>query len=49
MRAFEICVEVIGEFDRAYMTYYQSAILNIVLSCTIFELFDVEDYRDLEI
>jgi len=28
---------------------YGSAILNIALSCTVFELFDVELYRDLEI
>ena len=35
-------------FDRPYMTFYWSAIVNIVLSCTVFELFDAEDYRDLE-
>ena len=35
-------------FDRPYATSYWSAIVNIALSCTIFELFDVE-YRDLEI
>ena len=30
-------------FDRPYATFYQSAaIVNIALSCTIFELFDVE-------
>jgi len=29
-------------FDRPYATFYWSAIVNIVLSCTIFELFDVE-------
>ena len=34
--------------DRPYATLYWSAIVNIALSCTIFELFDVE-YRDLEI
>jgi len=28
-------------FDRPYATFYWSAIVNIVLSCTIFELFDV--------
>jgi len=32
-------------FDRPYATFYWSAIVNIALSCTIFELFDV----DLEI
>jgi len=30
-------------------TFYWSAIVNIALSCTVFELFDVEYYRDLEI
>jgi len=30
-------------FDRSYTTYYDgSAIVSIALSCTIFELFDVE-------
>ena len=29
-------------FDRSYTTFYWSAILNIALSCTVFELFDVE-------
>ena len=29
-------------FDRPYATVYWSAIVNIALSCTIFELFDVE-------
>ena len=29
-------------FDRPYATFYWSAIENIALSCTIFELFDVE-------
>ena len=28
-------------FDRLYATFYWSAILNIALSCTIFEFFDV--------
>jgi len=31
-----------AQFDRPYATYYWSAIVNIALSCTIFELFDVE-------
>jgi len=35
--------------DRSYTTYYWSAIVGITLSCTIFELFDVEEYRDLKI
>jgi len=29
-------------FDRTYATFYWSAIVTIALSCTIFELFDVE-------
>jgi len=29
-------------FDRHHATFYWSSIVNIALSCTIFELFDVE-------
>jgi len=29
-------------FDRPYATFYWSAIVNLALSCAIFELFDVE-------
>jgi len=29
-------------FDRSHMTFYWSAIVNIALCCTVFELFDVE-------
>jgi len=29
-------------FDRPYATFYSSAIVNIALSCTIFEFFDIE-------
>ena len=29
-------------FDRPHATFYWSSIVNIVLSCTIFEFFDVE-------
>ena len=29
-------------FDRPYATFYWSAIVNMALSCAIFELFDVE-------
>jgi len=29
-------------FDRQYATFYWSAIVNIALSCNIFEFFDVE-------
>ena len=36
-------------FDRSHTTFYWSTIVNIALSCTVFELFDVEYYRDLEI
>ena len=36
-------------FDRPYATFYWLAIVAIALSCTIFEFFDVEYYRDLEI
>jgi len=32
----------IAPFDRPHATFYWSVIVNIVLSCTIFELFDVE-------
>jgi len=32
----------IVQFDRPYATFYCSAIVNIALSCTIFEFFDVE-------
>jgi len=35
--------------DRPHMTFYWFAIVNIGLSCTVFELFDVEEYLDLEI
>jgi len=38
------------EFDRTYATSYQSVIVTIALSrlsCTIFELFDVEKYYNL--
>jgi len=31
-----------ASFDRPYATFYSSAIVNIALSCTIFEFFDVE-------
>jgi len=29
-------------FDRSYTTFYWSAIVSIVVCCTIFKLFDVE-------
>ena len=29
-------------FDRSYATFYWSAVVNVALSCTVFELFDVE-------
>ena len=39
-------------FDRPHATFYWSATVNIALSCTIFEFFDVEEMtltNDLEI
>ena len=35
--------------DRPYTTFYWSAIVNIAVSATVFEFFDVEWYHDLEI
>jgi len=29
-------------FNRSYTTFYWSAIVNMALSCTVYELFDVE-------
>ena len=34
-------------FDRSHTTFYWSAIVNIALSCTVFDLFYVELYRHL--
>jgi len=34
--------------DRSYTTSYWSAIVNIALSCTIFELSDVKQLHDLD-
>jgi len=31
-----------AQFDRPYTTFCWSATVNIALSCTVFELFDVE-------
>jgi len=36
-------------FDRSCTTFYWSAIVNIALSHTVFELFDIEWYHELEI
>jgi len=36
-------------FDIPYTTFYWSAIVNVALSGTVFELFDVEWYHDFEI
>jgi len=33
---------IMAPFDRPYATFYWSAVVNIALSCTIFEFFDVE-------
>jgi len=30
------------KFDRPYATFYLSAVVNIAISCAIFEFFDVE-------
>jgi len=38
-----------ASFDRPFATFYWSAIVNTALFCTIFELFDIEQYRDFEI
>jgi len=35
-------------FDRSYTIFYWSAIVNIALSCTVIELFDVEKIVTLE-
>jgi len=32
----------LAPFDRPYATFYWSAIVNIALSCSIFEFFDIE-------
>ena len=32
----------IAPFDKSYTTFYWSAIVNIALLCTVFDLFDVE-------
>jgi len=39
----------LAPFDRSYTTFYWSAVVNIALSDTVFELFDVEWYHDLVI
>jgi len=31
-----------AQFDRPCMTIYRSTIVTVALSCTIFELFDIE-------
>jgi len=38
-----------GPFDRSYTSSYQSAIVSVVPSYTIFELINVEKYGELEI
>jgi len=38
-----------AQFNRAHTTFCWSAIVNFALSCTVFELFDVELYHDLKI
>ena len=34
---------------RHIYDFCQSAVISIALSCIVFEIFDVEEYRDLEI
>jgi len=46
MAPFNFMIKIL---NRPYATFYWSAIVNIALSGTIFEFFDVEYYRDLEI
>jgi len=36
-------------FNRSYTASHQSAIVSIALSCTIFKIFDAEEYHDPEI
>jgi len=36
-------------FNRPHTTVYWSTIVNVALSGTVFELFDIERYHDLEI
>jgi len=31
-----------ARFDRPHMTFYWSAVVTVALSCTVFELLDVE-------
>jgi len=38
-----------ARFDRPCMTFYGFTIVTIAQTCTVFELFEVEYYRDLEI
>jgi len=33
---------IMAPFNRPYTTFYWFVIVNIALSCTVFELFDVE-------
>jgi len=35
-------IEKMAPFDRPHTTFYWSAIVNIALSSTVFELFDIE-------
>jgi len=39
----------ITPLNRSYTISYQSAIVSFALCCTISELFDAEEYRDLEV
>jgi len=35
--------------EKLYTTLYHSVVVGIALSSTIFEIFDVEEYPDLEV
>jgi len=35
--------------DHIRLPIYQSTVISVALSCTIFEIFDVEEYCDVEV
>jgi len=35
-------------FDRLYMVSYQCTLVTLSLKCTVFEIFDLQVYSDLE-
>jgi len=54
-RALEVCVDShsrslkMAPLRRSHTTSYQSAIVSIALSRTVFNIFDAEEHCDLEI